>query len=75
MTEKTKTISLAPDRAAEKIARTEGKTLNAVVQVALRKARAAKWREELGESQDYCSNQAKGRGIITEGDLARYLES
>ena len=71
-----KTISLSPDlaRAAEKMARTEGKTLSAVVQDALRKARAASLREELRDSQDYWSSQAKERGILTEEDLERYLE-
>jgi len=71
-----KTISLPPElaRAAEKMARTEGKTLSAVVQDALRKARAANLREELRESQDYWSSQAKERGILTEEDLERYLE-
>ena len=71
-----KTISLPPElaRAAEKMAQTEGKTLSAVVQDALRKARAANLREELRESQDYWSSRAKERGILTEEDLKRYLE-
>ena len=72
-----KTISLPPDlaRAAEEMARAEGKTLSAVVQDALRKARAESLHEELGELQDYWSQQAKDRGILTEEDLQRYLES
>ena len=72
-----KTISLPPDlaRAAEQMARSEGKTLSAIVQDALRKARAANLREELGESQGYWSSQAKERGILTEEDLERYLEA
>ncbi len=71
-----KTISLPPElaRAAEKMARTEGKTLSAVVQDALRKARAANLREELRESQGYWSGQAKERGILTEDDLEHYLK-
>ena len=71
-----KTVSLPPElaRAAEKMAQTEGKTLSAVVQDALRKARAANLREELRESQDYWSSRAKERGILTEEDLERYLE-
>ena len=70
-----KTISLPPElaRAAEKMAQSEGKTLSAVVQDALRKARAANLREELRESQQYWSSQAKERGILTEEDLERYL--
>jgi len=72
-----KTISLPPDlaRAAEEMARAEGKTLSAIVQDALRKARAESLRKELGELQDYWSDKAKARGILTEEDLARYLES
>ena len=71
-----KTISLPPDlaRAAEEMARAEGKTLSAVVQEALRKARAARRHEELDRLQDFWSRQAKERGILTEEDLGRYLE-
>ncbi len=71
-----KTISLPLDlaRAAEQMAREEGKTLSAVVQDALREARAARLREELGELQDYWSRRAKERGILTEEDLQRYLQ-
>jgi hypothetical protein len=66
-----KTISLPPDlaRAAEDMARAEGKTLSAVVQDALRKARADSLREELGQLRDYWSRKAKERGILTEEDL------
>ena len=71
-----KTISLPLDlaRAAEQMARVEGKTLSAVVQDALREARAARLREELGEFQDYWSRRAKERRILTEEDLQRYLQ-
>ena len=43
-----KTISLPPDlaRVAETMARAEGKTLSAVVQDALREARASRLRKE-----------------------------
>ena len=72
-----KTISLPPDlaRAAEEMARAEGKTLSAIVQDALRKARAEGLREELGELQGYWSRKAKERGVLTEEDLERYLET
>ena len=72
-----KTISLPPDlaRAAEQIARVEGKTLSAVVQDALRDARAARLREELETLQGYWSQRAKERGILTEEDLQRYLQA
>lgn len=71
-----KTISLPPDlaRAAEQMAQAEGKTLSAVVQEALRKARAEYFEEELEALQDYWSRQAKERGILSELDLRRYLE-
>ena len=72
-----KTISLPPDlaRAAEQIARAEGKTLSAVVQDALRDARAARLRNELEVLQDYWSRRAKEQGILTEEDLQRYLQA
>ena len=72
-----KTISLPPDlaRAAELMARAEGKTLSAVVQDALRKARAARFDDELGELQGYWSTRAKELGILTEEDLRRYLRA
>ncbi len=71
-----KTISLPPDlaREAEELARSEGKTLSAVVQDALRSARRARLGNELREAQDYWSRRAKERGILTEEDLARYLD-
>jgi len=71
-----KTISLPPElaREAEEMARAEGKTLSAVVQEALRLARTTRLRSELGDLQGYWSRRAKERGIITEDDLARYLE-
>ena len=65
-----KTISLPPDlaRAAEQMARAEGKTLGAIVQDALRKARAA-YLDELGALQGYWSRRAKDLGVLTEEDL------
>ena len=41
----------------------------------LREARAESLREELGELQNYWSRKARERGILTEEDLQRYLES
>ena len=72
-----KTISLPPDlaRDAEETARAEGKTLSAVVRDALRQARAARLRDELGALQDYWGRQAKERAILSEEDLRRYLET
>lgn len=70
-----KTISLPPDlaREAEEIARTEGKTLSAVVQDALRTARAARLKNELRAIQGYWSRKAKEKGLLTEKDLERFL--
>lgn len=70
-----KTISLPPElaREAEELARAEGKTLSAVVQDALRAARAARLKGELRGIQGFWSRKAKEKGVLTEKDLARYL--
>ncbi len=70
-----KTISLPPElaREAEEAARSEGKTLSAVVQDALRAARTARLKEEFRGVQGYWARKARARGILTEKDLERYL--
>lgn len=70
-----KTISLPPDlaREAEEIARTEGKTLSAVVQDALREVRASRLKGELRNIQGYWRRKAKEKGVLTARDLERYL--
>ena len=70
-----KTISLPPElaREAEDLARAEGKTLSAVVQDALRAARAVRLKSELRGIQGFWSRKAKEKGVLTEKDLARYL--
>jgi hypothetical protein len=70
-----KTISLPPElaREAEDMARAEGKTLSAVVQDALRAARAARLKGELRGIQGFWSRKAKEKGVLTEKDLERYL--
>lgn len=70
-----KTISLPAELAqeAEAMARSEGKTLCAVVQETLRLKRAALLKSDLEELQDYWSRKAKERGILTEQDLERYV--
>ena len=72
-----KTISLPPDlaRAAEQMARAEGKTLSSVVQDALRDAWAVRLRKELEALQGYWSRRAKELGVLTEEDLRRYLRA
>jgi len=68
-----KTISLSFDleQEAEAIARAEGKTLSAVIQDALRAARAMRLKGELRTIQGYWSNTAKGKGVLKEKDLER----
>ena len=70
-----KTISLSPELAkeAEEIARTEGKTLSAVIQDALRAARVTRLKTELRGIQGYWSRKARGKGLLTEKDMERYL--
>lgn len=70
-----KTISLPPDLAKqiEEIAATEGKSVSAVVQDALRLARREALKREYAGIQGYWSRQARDRGILTEKDLRRYL--
>ena len=70
-----KTISLPPHitRDAEEQARAEGKTLSAVIQDALRRARAARLKNDLTEIQGYWSRKARQKGLLTERDLDRFL--
>ena len=70
-----KTISLPADlaREAESLARAEGKTLSAVIQDALRRARIERRLQEFQGIQGYWSRKARDRGILTEKDLERYL--
>ena len=70
-----KTISLPPELAkeAEDIARSEGKSLSAVVQDALRLARIERLRTEYRGMQGYWSRRAKEKGILTEKELDRFL--
>jgi hypothetical protein len=71
-----KTVSLASDlaRDTEKIARAEGKTLSAVVQDALRAARAERLKREFHPLRQYRTRKAREKGVFTEADLARYLK-
>lgn len=71
-----KTISLPPDLAkdAEDVARSEGKTLSAVIQDAFRLARINRLKNEFKGLQGYWSEKAVEKGILTEKDLSRYLK-
>lgn len=70
-----KTISLPAElaRQTEEQARSEGKTLSAVVQDALRTSRRVRLRRDLRELQGYWSRTARERGLLSEEDLDRYL--
>lgn len=70
-----KTISLPPKlaQAAEEMARTEGKTLSAVIQDALRAARASRLQAEFRNIQGYWSKQAREKGVLSDKDLERLL--
>ena len=71
-----KTISLPPDLAEEleEMARAEGKSVSAVVQDALRLARAEHLKQQFRDVQGYWSRKARDRGILTQRDLERYLD-
>lgn len=70
-----KTISLPPDLAqqVEQIAESEGKSVSAVVQDALRLAQREYLKQEYKGIQSYWSTKAREKGILTEKDLRRYL--
>jgi metal-responsive CopG/Arc/MetJ family transcriptional regulator len=71
-----KTISLPPDlaRQLEEMAKTEGKSVSAVVQDALRLASREYLKQQYAGVQGYWSRKAREKGILTEKDLLRYLE-
>jgi len=70
-----KTISLPPELAkvAEELARSEGKSLSAVIQDFLRAARAEHLKGELRGIQDYWRKKAREKGLLTETALKRHL--
>jgi hypothetical protein len=70
-----KTISLPRElaREVEETARSEGTTVSAVVQDALRKRRAARLMAEFKELQAYGRLKAREKGVFTDADLRRYL--
>ena len=70
-----KTISLPPDlaRQVEEIAESEGKSVSAVVQDALRMARRQYLQQEYKGIQSYWSTKAREKGILTDKDMRRYL--
>ncbi|MGH8532922.1 MAG: ribbon-helix-helix protein, CopG family [Gammaproteobacteria bacterium] len=71
-----KTVSLPPElaRLAEQMARAEGKTVSAVIQDALRLARAQHLEREFREVQGYWSRKIQEKGVLSAEDLERYLK-
>lgn len=76
-TEVKKTISLPLDlaRDAEEQAMAEGKTLSAIVQEALREARARRLQTEFDALQGFWSERARALGVLSEEDLDRHMRS
>jgi Arc/MetJ-type ribon-helix-helix transcriptional regulator len=72
-----RTISLPYEMAkeVEELAREERKTISAVIQEALRVTRRERLKREFREIQGYWGSKAKEKGILTEKDLKRYLDS
>ena len=72
-----KTISLPPDlaREVEEMAREEGKSVSAVIQDALRRAKRERLKGDFYQVQGYWSRKAKEKGVLSERDLERYLKS
>ena len=72
-----RTISLPYEMAkeVEEVAREERKTISAVIQEALRVTRRERLKREFYEIQGYWGSKAKRKGILTEKDLKRYLDS
>ena len=70
-----RTISLPPELADEidEVAKLEGKSVSAVVQEAIRLARAERLKGQFKEVQGFWSQRAREKGILTEDDLERLL--
>ena len=56
----------------EKIANKQGKTLSVVIQDAIKIAKQKRLKSEFYQIQDYWSNKAKEKGILTEKDLEKF---
>jgi metal-responsive CopG/Arc/MetJ family transcriptional regulator len=70
-----KTISLPRElaREVEETARSEGKSVSAVIEEALRRKRGERLKAEFKAVQGYWTHKAREKGIYTEADLRRYL--
>lgn len=71
-----RTISLPPDMAAEvdEVAKSEGKSVSAVVQDALRLARSERLRNQFRDVQGHWSRKAREKKILSQKDLDRLLD-
>jgi len=70
-----KSVVLSPALSKEltQIAREEGKTVNAVIQDALRESRRKRLTQSVLAMQGYWTRKAREKGIVTERDLRKYL--
>ena len=71
-----RTISLPPDLAEEvdEISRSEGKSVSAIVQDALRLARAERLKQQFKSVQGHWCQKAREKGVLTQKDLDRLVE-
>ncbi len=71
-----KTISIPVKLAKEieEISSEEGRSLNDVIQEAIRKQMKVRFKKEFYQIQGYWSRKAKEKGILTEKDLKKYLK-
>jgi hypothetical protein len=60
---------------SEMLALAEGMSLSDVIEAALRSSRIQRRASELRDIQGYWTRVAQARGILTDRDLARYLNS
>jgi hypothetical protein len=57
------------------MAREEGIPVSAVIQNALRQAKRERLKKSFYQAQNYWSRKAKEKGILSERDLDRYVQS
>ncbi|MDH3504976.1 MAG: type II toxin-antitoxin system HicB family antitoxin [Nitrospirota bacterium] len=70
-----KMISISPDlyKELEELAQEEGKSVNAVVQEALRMAQRERQKSRFLDIQQYWTRKTKEKGNLTERNLHKYL--
>ena len=70
---KTISLPLPLSKELDALAREEGKTVSAVIQEALRLVKRERLRQGFLTMQGYWARKAKGKSILTERDLSKYL--